>query len=315
MKITNIISSLVLLSMALTSSEVALKTGWNLIGIDSTDSVNILTTNQNITRAAGGGIGGGGDFNYNKQYSQYAQGSMKLGQGYWIKSDADTSLTYTKVSSASSIDLKIGWNLINTCVEINAADIINDYPAVTRAAGGGIGGGGDFNYNKQYAQYAQGTTKVGQGYWFKVDQDMTITCASPYEFRAWGIGGDEINSRLIVMVNGVNYTLAAYSKLDILSTDASTAGDSTTFVGSLNGKNTVGIFKISSDYHTHDVAIKVFKGDNNITDENLVTVSDPLIASNGAYLNYNIIIENPDDFRPIAPTDTSIAMPPVAPSF
>lgn len=274
----------------------------------------MLHNHPSITRAAGGGVGGG-DFNYNSSFSQYAKGTMKLGQGYWIKSDSDTSLTYTKASlGIASVDLKVGWNLVNTCVEIDSSNILNDYPSIERAAGGGVGGGGDFNYNRQFSQYAKGITKLGQGYWFKVDQDMSITCTSPYEFRAWNNTGNNNYLKLTTMLNGVNYTLAVYSKLDIAFGNTSTSGVLTTLVGNLNTKDIVDILVIAEDYNTHDVVVKVFKDANNFTEENLVAISEPLLANNG-FLNYNITIQNPDDYRPIAPTDTNIAMSPVAPSF
>lgn len=315
MKPTKILLPLVLLSLTLNAAEVELKQGWNLIGIDSTDSVSILNENSSILEATGGGIGGGGDLNYDKEYSQYAEGVMKLGQGYWVKTDADTTLTYTKASlSTPSIELKTGWNLINPCVEIDSKNVLNDYPNVEEATGGGMGGGGNFDYNKEYSQYAEGVTIVDQGYWFKVTEPFSIACRSPYDFRAWGVGGDGVNSQLTTMLNGVNYTLVAFSKLNIASNEASTSGERTTFAGTLNTKDTSRTFRISSDYNTHDVVVKVFNNDNNFSNENLVATSDALIANN-SLVNYAINIQNPDDYRPIEPTDTNIEMPPAAPVF
>ena len=313
MQVTRLITLVLLFALTLSANQITLKTGWNLIGIDSTDQVNILKNNQSIIRAAGGGVGGGGDFNYNRDFSQYATGSMKLGQGYWIKVDTDTTLTYTKsTAQIATVDLKTGWNLINTCVQIDASNVLKKYPAVIRAAGGGVGGGGDFNYNRQYAQYATGVTKAGQGYWFKVDKNMSIQCTSPYTFRALGSGGDTINSKLTVFLNGVQYTLVPYSTLNL--NNYSTAAEITTFNGTLNSKKLKNIFAISADYKTKYVVIKVFKNATNFTKANLVATSRP-IQANGNFLTYNITIDNPHDFRPIAPTDTNIAMPPVAPEF
>lgn len=70
MKLLSTLLSLAILTFSLTASEIQLKSGWNLIGINSTDSVTILTSNPNIQKAAGGGVGGGGDFRFDKSFSQ-----------------------------------------------------------------------------------------------------------------------------------------------------------------------------------------------------------------------------------------------------
>jgi len=130
---------------------------------------------------------------------------MKLGQGYWIQTDADTSLSYTKsTQTLSSIELKEGWNLINSCIEIDATNILTEYPNVIKAAGGGVGGGGDFRYDREFAKYAKGITKVSQGYWFKVDQPFVIECTSTPPV--------DINKTIIH--NGVTYktVISPYTK-------------------------------------------------------------------------------------------------------
>ena len=182
----------IIFGLALKANEIQLKSGWNLVGVDSTDSVAILSSNLDVLKAAGGGVGGGGDFRFDKAFSQYATGNMKLGQGYWILADSDTNLTYTISSQTQvSVELLEGWNLINTCIEINATDILSQYPNVIKASGGGVGGGGDFRYDKDFAQYAKGTTKVGQGYWFLADKAFSIRCDSttardePYFKYSW----------------------------------------------------------------------------------------------------------------------------------
>lgn len=315
MKTTKKLIVFSVLSIALNADEIQLKTGWNLIGINSTDPVSELTHNQNILKAAGGGVGGGGNYRYDKSFAQFASGSMKLGQGYWLKTDADTTLSYTPSTQInSSIELLSGWNLINTCVEIDAKEILTKYPNVVKAAGGGVGGGGNFRYDKSFAQFASGVTKEGQGYWFKVDEPFSITCIPPYQYRTWGLGGDEDNSKLTVMVNGVNYTLIAYSNLNIEQSNASTSPDITTFVGTLNSKVITSSFVIANDYNTKDVVIKVFSDENNMTTETLITQSQAITANN-SYVTYDITIDNADDYRPIQPTDTNIEMPPAAPVF
>ncbi len=315
MKTTKRVIALSLLTLSLNANEIQLKTGWNLIGVNSTDQVSELSKNQNILKAAGGGVGGGGDYRYDKSFAQFASGTMKLGQGYWINTNADTSLSYTPSSQTNtSIELLSGWNLINTCTEIDAKEILTKYPNVLKAAGGGVGGGGDFRYDKSFAQYATGLTKEGQGYWFKVDEPFSITCIAPFIYRTWGLGGDADNSKLTVMVNGVYYTLVAYSNLNIEQSNASTSPDITTFIGTLNSKPITNSFVISNDYNTHEVVIKVFSDENNMTNETLITQSQAITANN-SYVTYDIAIQNADDYRPIQPTDTNIEMPPSAPLF
>ena len=190
-----------------------LKTGWNLIGIPSSLSASSLSSNSNILSATGGGVGGGANFTYNKQYSQYASGNFILGQGYWIKVDADTTLDYVKENTPSSILLKTGWNLIHPINTLVATEL-SQYPQILSATGGGVGGGANFTYNKQYSQYASGETILGQGYWIKVSEDLTLEF-SGFDYRAWGVGGDDINSMATIRINGIEYSILVYSKLDI----------------------------------------------------------------------------------------------------
>jgi len=315
MKLYQKLTTICFLALTLNADQIQLQEGWNLIGINSTDSASSLTANTNILKATGGGVGGGGDFRYDKEFSQYASGNIKQGQGYWIKANTTTSLTYNKsTQNLSSIELLEGWNLINPCIEIDASQILTKYPNVVKATGGGVGGGGDFRYDREFAQYATGITKDTQGYWFKSDSSFSITCISPFEYRAWGMGGDDVNSKLTVMVNGINYTLVSYSKLNIEQSNASTQPDTTVFTGILNQKNITNSFSISNDYNTHEVVIKVFNNDTDFTNDTFLIQSEAIVANN-SYLTYNINIDNPDDYRPIQPIDNNIEMPPMAPVF
>ena len=93
MKPINIFLSFSIVATTLINADqVDLKKGWNLIGVDSTDPVTILTTNPYVLKAAGGGVGGGGDFRYDRKYAKYAKGITKDGQGYWFKVDEEFSL-------------------------------------------------------------------------------------------------------------------------------------------------------------------------------------------------------------------------------
>ena len=304
---------LILLSFSLFASSIQLKTGWNLIGILSNDAASSLANNPDVLIATGGGVGGGGSFSYDKNYQQYAYGNFIVGQGYWVKVQKDTNLTYNELASIpSKITLKEGWNLIHFLSPVAASDLAN-YPQILIATGGGVGGGGSFSYDKNYQQYAYGTSLDSQGYWVKADSQFDMQF-NVFNYRAWGVGGDDVSSRSQIRINGVSYTIFAYSTLDIAQSGASTSGTYTAFVGTFLNKSFPQV-KISEDYLDKQIVLKVFKSFTVFDSTTLLLSTQSITASGGFKDVGNIALDNPDDYRPITANDSSIELPPLAPSF
>ena len=194
---------------------------------------------------------------------------------------------------------------------IDAIDLA-DYPSIVKVSTGGVNSDG-FTYSRSKKEYASGTFSPGHAYWIYVDNDMQLIF-NMYNYKAWGIGGDIPFSKAKSRVNGVTYTVLAYSTLDIDSSSANTSGEATIFVGTLMDKD-VPHFQINDDYTNKAVRIKVFKGTTDFNDTTYIGQTEPMIA-NRDYVTYpNIAFTNPDDFRPLEPSDTNIEMPPSAPVF
>ena len=286
-----------------------LKEGWNLIGIPSTDSVTILETNSEIEKATGGGVGNTNSFVYLKD--SFSRGSFLLGQAYWIKSSSDTSLEYTSSITPSSITLSEGWNLIYPFSTISAESLA-DYPEIEKATGGGVGNTNSFVYLKDV--FSRGETLENQGYWIKASSSFDMIFEM-FDYRAWGIGGDDISSKANIRINGIPYTVFIYSTLDILQSNASSSGDFTLFTGSSLGK-TVPAIQINADYTDQNVKLKFFASDSVFDDTTLVYESDPLVA-NASLVEYgNLVFANPDDYSVPQPTDSNPELlPPASPTF
>ena len=304
-----ILTVIVLFHALLVADTVELKTGWNLIGIPSTELASMLSNNTNIEKATGGGVGNTNAFTYLKSIN-YSRGNFILGQAYWVKALNDTTLNYTKTSTPNKIMLTQGWNLIYPFKTLPASDLAN-YPEVEKATGGGVGNTNAFTFLKSI-NYSRGETLPNQGYWVKATAQFDMIFQS-FDYIAWDVGGANIANNSTFRLNGVLYTMYVYSTQDIDQSNASGAGDFTLFQGTVSSKNIPAI-SINGDYVNNEVALKIFKGENNTTAEALVLESEPLLANNNV-VAFNLTIQNPDDFRPISPTDTNIEMPPVAPVF
>jgi len=309
-----IIIASILLCSSLFSASIQLKSGWNLVGINSNDVASSLQNNPDILRATGGGLGLGAGFTYNSNRPDNAEGNFIENQGYWILTDKDTTLTFNEVpSSVNSVTLYIGWNLIHFLSTVEASALVN-YPQILRATGGGVGDGAGFTYNSNRPNNAEGTSLSYQGYWVLVDSQFDMQF-NVFNYRAWGIGGSDATSKLTTRINGRTYTIFAYSTENIDSNDVALQnGNFSIFEGTLLSKSFSNI-KLSGYYNTKHIVLKVFKSANTFDETTFVATSDSKVAS-ADYIDVgNIALSNVDDFRPIAPIDSNIELPPVAPSF
>jgi len=297
------------LTTSLSAESLSLKQGWNLIGIASKMSASDLQSNSNIEKVVTGGRTSV-TFIYDKAAS-FSLGEMTLGQGYWVYVNADTTLEYTKeLTLPSTVSLKSGWNLVHLFEEMDSSEMSN-YTEINKVVTGGVSSD-TFIYDRS-ASFALGTMKLGQGYWINVDNDMEFVF-NRFTFRAWDIGGDTQTSKSIFRLNGVDYTMFAYSSLNIEEQNANTSGGSTILRGTVMSKS-VPIIQVNDDYTDKTVALKIFKSTSVFDDTTLITQSGSIVASTGVVDYPNITFENLDDFRPIEPSDTNIEMPPSAPVF
>jgi hypothetical protein len=120
-------------------------------------------------------------------------------------------------------------------------------------------------------------------------------------------------SHQFIMLNGVYYTLVPYTNSNISESDIVTS-DAITLQGKFY-KRTLPAIKIAKNYEHSKIVIKIYRGKNILSDRTLVAES-ALLNINGTNISFNNIVANKiDDYRPIAPTDTHIELPPVAPEF
>lgn len=297
-----------LLISSLFADTLVLKSGWNLIGIPSSDTASILSNNTQIEKATGGGVGNTNSFVYLKSIN-YSRGNFLLGNAYWIKVLSDTTIDYTKASTPNKISLKSGWNLVYPFNTILASDF-SGYPEIEKATGGGVGNTNSFVYLKSI-NYSRGESLPNQGYWVKATADFDMIFSS-FDYRAWGIAGDDISSKASLRVNGIDYTVFAYSTLDV--SDVSQSPDFTFIQATALGK-TIPAIQISSDYNTHEVKLKIFESQDTFDNTTLIVESDVLVANNDVLNFGNIVFDNPNDYSVPMPTDTNIAMPPSSPTF
>ncbi len=294
---------------SLNAESLTLKQGWNLIGIASKISASDLQSNPSIEKVVTGGRTST-TFIYDKAAS-FSLGTMSLGQGYWVYVNADTTLEYTKeLTLPSIISLKSGWNLVHLFEELDSSTMSN-YADINKVVTGGVSSD-TFIYDRS-ASFALGTMKLGQGYWINVDNDMEFVF-NRFTFRAWDIGGDTQTSKSVFRLNGVDYTMFAFSSLNIEEQNANTSGGSSILRGTVMDKS-VPIIQVNDDYTNKTVALKVFKSNTVFDETTLITQSGSIVASTGVVDYPNITFSNPDDFRPLEPSDTNIEMPPSAPVF
>jgi len=300
--------ALLILCTTVFSETIQLKEGWNLIGIPSEDSATIFESNSDIELVTGGGAAGSSMF-YMPNIS--SNGNFVLGQGYWIKASNDTTLSYTKKTTLpSTIQLFEGWNLIYPFTEMSISDFAS-HPEITLALGGGVGNTNSFFYMPGLSGSA--VTLPNQGYWVKVSSNIVLTFKM-YDYRAWGVGGDTLNSKANIRVNGVTYTVFAYSMLDIEQSNANTGGNVVVVTGDLNGKS-FNALALSEDYIDQNLQLKVFESDTLFDETTFVSQSDVKLVSNNQVDFSNLTFNNPNDYSVPVPTDTSIEMPPASPVF
>lgn len=119
-------------------------------------------------------------------------------------------------------------------------------------------------------------------------------------------------SKQSIMINGRYYTLIPYSFISLEQNEATLNGIEIS--GSLRGKNFSSL-QIAQNYAGTKTLVKVYEGKTTFDSETEVAKTEiTLLALNQVNVG-NIEVTRVDDYRPIAPKDTNIEMPPVAPQF
>jgi|GEM_PF-5059081 len=109
-----------------------------------------------------------------------------------------------------------------------------------------------------------------------------------FAFRAWGVGGDKIASKVTFTFKDENYTAIPYSTKDISFLNASTSGNFYLLIGKLNDKDITPI-QLSSDYINSDIVVKIFKSKDVFNSSTFVYETNVLFTSgNHQYFNIKL---------------------------
>ncbi|MDB2562104.1 hypothetical protein N9X61_00720 [Sulfurimonas sp.] len=107
-----------------------------------------------------------------------------------------------------------------------------------------------------------------------------------FQYRAWGMGGDAVNSKAKISFDGKVYSVLAFSEKNVFQTNASTAGDTTTLVLEIekDGEVKQTQLTISKDYLNSEIVLKVYSEDK-LVGQSFLTY----LESEGTYVKLDTI--------------------------
>ena len=109
-----------------------------------------------------------------------------------------------------------------------------------------------------------------------------------FAFRAWGVGGDKIASKVTFEVEGEYFTAIPYSSKNIDFQESSTSGDFYLLIG--KAKNTkIKPIQLSSDYLNSEILVKVYKS-KKVFDASTFVYETDILFTSGTHTNYSINI-------------------------
>ncbi len=111
-----------------------------------------------------------------------------------------------------------------------------------------------------------------------------------------------------VTINGLDYTLIPYSSIDVDKNSILDDDKYITINGSINKNNILNPIYIPSNYQNVEIFIQVYD------DDKFIFESKAFIADN-VNINFDINSDMINGYKPIIPDDSTIDMPPIAPSF
>jgi len=152
---------------------IKLEQNWNLIGVNANLTLEELKGKLGADNILV--IQGGGEV-YKKENDLFLNDftEFKLGEGYWIKLESQTSLEYTPITyTDKTIQLTSGWNLINPMSNLTLAEIKTQISDTNLEV---IQGGGKV-YKKDNSDFLNSFKKLEEplGYWIKIVNDRELT--------------------------------------------------------------------------------------------------------------------------------------------
>jgi hypothetical protein len=179
--------SLVASSLLYASETINLQSGWNLVGVSQTSAnmnvadmirdknVSLIVTYDN----------GWKKYDPNRSYlQQFSQ--LKAGQGYWIKSNADSNITINGISTISMPVLKAGWNLAAFGNAFNMDELVNTLTNQGYKLDLMVtfnGGWKKYDPNRSYLQQFH-SIDTSAGYWVKTEKLAGVaTTADGYSVK------------------------------------------------------------------------------------------------------------------------------------
>ncbi|CAA6816771.1 MAG: Unknown protein [uncultured Sulfurovum sp.] len=170
-----IVLYLMLLSTLIFAENLSLKEGWNLLGANSSLSLDELKRQIGVENLL---IVQGEKKTYQKKYVDSNQNMLndfeafEKGKSYWVKVASNSSVAYSKIEyeTEQNITLTSGWNLINPYADLNLSSII----AQLGVENVEVIQGEDKTYQKAYVDSNQISLndfekfEEPKGYWIKV---------------------------------------------------------------------------------------------------------------------------------------------------
>ena len=258
-----IILLIVLLCSTLMSTELPLKSGWNLVGIDSPLTLDELKTQLGVENLL---VIQGPDKVYKKEHVDANLSNLndfvafEQKKGYWVKLDQNATLTYNLLEqhqNSETLTLREGWNLIAPSKKLSLEALLNKIGRENLL----VVQGEDKTYQKRYIDEGFSAAndldmlELGKGYWVKVAQAKDVELI-------FNVDKPAIDNKNVVLVkdfllNNITYTLKVFAN----TTPTSETSTSTiALLGTINGVNTGALLKLNSNYTSGSAfVVKVYK--------------------------------------------------------
>ena len=218
-----ILLSLVAASSLFASETIELKQGWNLIGVSATDTnMNVADkiAGKNISLIVTNVNGAWRKYDPNRSYLQQFR-QFEPGRAYWIKSTADSNITFNGNNVETLPQLNPGWTLAsfgdNFDMSYLVTQLNNSGYKLDLMVTNKNGAWRKYDPNRSYLQQFSSIDPTS-GYWVKVEQLVaTATTRDGYDIKLYT---DKSNADVSTLVNAIpNYTISDLSNIQNLFND------------------------------------------------------------------------------------------------
>ena len=256
---------MVFLCSTLMSTELSLKSGWNLVGVDAPLTLDEIKTQLGVDNLL---VIQGPVKVYKKEHVDANLSNLndftafEQKKGYWVKLEQNATLTYNLLEqhqNSETLTLKEGWNLISPSKKLSLKALLNkigqDNLLVVQ--------GEDKTYQKRYIDEGFSsandldTLELGKGYWVKVAQAKNIELIFNIDKSAIDNRGAVVLKDFIL--NSITYTLKVFAN----TTPTNETSTSTiALLGNINGVSTEALLKLNSNYTSGTAfMVKVYKAE------------------------------------------------------